>query len=366
MGLNGAFLTGDLFNLFVFFEVLLAASYGLVLYGAGIVRVKAGLAYIAINLTASSLFLIGVSLIYGVTGTLNMADLAQRIPGRSRRRMDALLRGRRRDPCDRVPGQGRHVAPELLASHHLCGRQRAGRGGFRHHDQGRHLCDPASVDAAFRRGRGRVRGVWPANGCCMAASPRSRSEPSACWPRRASRGLPVSACWCRPAHCSRRSGPGKPCVDVGGAVLSRHLDALIAAFFLLIELVERLRDPGADVLAVTMELYGDIDEDDLAEEQEVGIAIPATIAILGGSFVGCALLLAGLPPLSGFIAKFAHAHRHAQCRTVRRSRTSTVTPSAWVLCGSSCCRGSRLLIAMTRTGISTFWARMETPSRASG
>ena len=80
MGINGAFLTGDLFNLFVFFEVLLAASYGLLLHGSGIARVKAGLQYIAVNLAASLLFLIGVSLIYGVTGTLNMADLAARVP----------------------------------------------------------------------------------------------------------------------------------------------------------------------------------------------------------------------------------------------------------------------------------------------
>ena len=80
MGLNGAFLTGDLFNLFVFFEVLLAASYGLLLHGSGRARVQAGLHYIAINLLASSLFLIGVSMLYGVTGTLNMADLAQKIP----------------------------------------------------------------------------------------------------------------------------------------------------------------------------------------------------------------------------------------------------------------------------------------------
>ena len=80
MGLNGAFLTGDLFNLFVFFEVLLAASYGLLLHGSGGARVQAGLHYIAINLLASSLFLIGVSMLYGVTGTLNMADLAQKIP----------------------------------------------------------------------------------------------------------------------------------------------------------------------------------------------------------------------------------------------------------------------------------------------
>ena len=80
MGLNGTFLTGDLFNLFVFFEVMLAASYGLVLHGPAALRVRAGLHYIAVNLTASLLFLVGVSAIYGVAGTLNMADLARRIP----------------------------------------------------------------------------------------------------------------------------------------------------------------------------------------------------------------------------------------------------------------------------------------------
>ena len=68
MGVNGAFLTGDLFNLFVFFEVLLAASYGLVLHGSGALRVKAGLHYITVNLAASLLFLIGVSLIYARDG----------------------------------------------------------------------------------------------------------------------------------------------------------------------------------------------------------------------------------------------------------------------------------------------------------
>ena len=80
LGLNGAFLTGDIFNLFVFFEVMLAASYGLLLHGSGSLRVKSGLHYIAVNLAAALLFLIGVSLIYGSAGTLSMADLAARIP----------------------------------------------------------------------------------------------------------------------------------------------------------------------------------------------------------------------------------------------------------------------------------------------
>ncbi|HEU5074924.1 MAG TPA: proton-conducting transporter membrane subunit, partial [Polyangiaceae bacterium] len=79
MGLNGAFLTGDLFNLFVFFEVMLAASYGLQLHGSGRPRVSSGLHYIAVNLLASSLFLIGVAVLYGIVGTLSLADIAEKL-----------------------------------------------------------------------------------------------------------------------------------------------------------------------------------------------------------------------------------------------------------------------------------------------
>lgn len=76
MGLSGAFLTGDLFNLFVFFEVLLLASYALLIQGGGAARSRAGFHYVVLNLVGSLLFLIGVGILYGVTGTLNMADLA--------------------------------------------------------------------------------------------------------------------------------------------------------------------------------------------------------------------------------------------------------------------------------------------------
>jgi multicomponent K+:H+ antiporter subunit D len=78
-GLAGAFVTGDLFNLFVFFEVLLIASYALMLHGLGRDRLRVGLHYVVLNLAASALFLIGVALIYALTGTLNLADLAQRV-----------------------------------------------------------------------------------------------------------------------------------------------------------------------------------------------------------------------------------------------------------------------------------------------
>ncbi len=78
-GLNGAFLTGDLFNLFVFFEVLLIASYGLLLHGGGRERTRAGLHYVVLNLIGSTLFLFAVGTLYGVLGTLNMADLALKL-----------------------------------------------------------------------------------------------------------------------------------------------------------------------------------------------------------------------------------------------------------------------------------------------
>lgn len=78
-GLNGAFLTGDIFNLFVFFEVLLLASYGLLLHGFGAGRTRAGLHYVVVNLIGSTLFLFAVGALYGAVGTLNIADMAQKI-----------------------------------------------------------------------------------------------------------------------------------------------------------------------------------------------------------------------------------------------------------------------------------------------
>lgn len=91
MGINGAFLTGDLFNLFVFFEVLLIASYCLLMYGFGEKRLRASVHYVAINLTGSAVFLIAVSLLYSVTGTLNMAHLAE-VVARSAPEDIALIR----------------------------------------------------------------------------------------------------------------------------------------------------------------------------------------------------------------------------------------------------------------------------------
>jgi len=97
MGILGAFLTGDLFNLFVFFEVLLIASYGLMIHSGGDVRLRAGVQYVLFNLIGSTLFLFALGALYAQTGTLNMADLAERV---------ALI-----DPADTV---GIRMAAALL------------------------------------------------------------------------------------------------------------------------------------------------------------------------------------------------------------------------------------------------------------
>jgi multicomponent K+:H+ antiporter subunit D len=78
LGINGAFLTGDLFNLFVFFEVLLIASYALLSHGSRPERTSAAVHVAVINLLGSTLFLVAVGCLYAAAGTLNFADLAQR------------------------------------------------------------------------------------------------------------------------------------------------------------------------------------------------------------------------------------------------------------------------------------------------
>ncbi|MDD3992394.1 MAG: Na+/H+ antiporter subunit D [Desulfobacterales bacterium] len=77
----GAFLTGDLFNLYVWFEVMLMTSFGLLVLGQGRAQLDAGVKYVVINLVATLLFLTALGLVYGMTGTLNMADLHGKLSG---------------------------------------------------------------------------------------------------------------------------------------------------------------------------------------------------------------------------------------------------------------------------------------------
>ena len=81
MGVNMSFLTGDLFNLFVSFEVMLIASYGLLLIGGTLPQLREGFKYVVVNLVASAIFVAAAGLAYGLFGTLNLADIAARLQG---------------------------------------------------------------------------------------------------------------------------------------------------------------------------------------------------------------------------------------------------------------------------------------------
>jgi multicomponent Na+:H+ antiporter subunit D len=81
MGVNMSFLSGDLFNLFVAFEVMLIASYGLLLIGGELPQLREGFKYVVINLTVSTVFVLAAGLAYGLLGTLNLADMARLLAG---------------------------------------------------------------------------------------------------------------------------------------------------------------------------------------------------------------------------------------------------------------------------------------------
>ena len=84
-GVVGAFITGDLFNLYVWFEVMLIASFGLLVLGGRPEQIDGGVKYVALNLVSTIMFLTGIGLLYGMTGTLNMADLASAVDNADQR-----------------------------------------------------------------------------------------------------------------------------------------------------------------------------------------------------------------------------------------------------------------------------------------
>lgn len=79
MGLLGVFLTGDIFNLYVWFEIVIISSFVLLTLGGKKMQMEGAIKYVSINMLASSIFLTAIGILYGITGTLNMADLAVKI-----------------------------------------------------------------------------------------------------------------------------------------------------------------------------------------------------------------------------------------------------------------------------------------------
>ncbi|WP_322846801.1 monovalent cation/H+ antiporter subunit D [Pseudomonas sp. B33.4] len=367
MGLYGAFLTADLFNLFVFFEVLLAASYGLLLHGSGRARVSSGLHYISINLLASSLFLIGAALIYGVTGTLNMADLALKIP--------------------LVPEADRgllHAGAGILAVAFLA---KAGMWPLNFWLVPAYSSASAPVAAmfaimtkvgvytllrlwtllfsgqagasAFFGGDWLIYGGMATMACAaLAILAAQRLERMASLSILVSAGILLSAV-----------GFAQP--NLIGAALFYLVSSTLAlsALFLLAELIERSRSANEIPLEDESELLPRPQESlqppkgiNLDDEQKavVGQVIPWTMAFLGLSFIACALLIIGMPPLSGFIGKLSLIG--ALLNPLGLGTGAPISNAAWALLALLILSGLASLMAFSRLGIQRFWTPEERPS----
>ena len=348
MGLNGAFLTGDLFNLFVFFEVLLAASYGLLLHGSGVARVSAGLQYIAVNLVASFLLLISIALIYGVTGTLNLADLAQRaghLAGADRMLFEAgaailgvaFLVKAGAWPLNfwLVKGYGSAGAPiaamfSIMTKVGIYALLRIGS-----------LLLPSGAPAAFSLDWMFAAGLATLlfGGLGLLATQQLEKMVGYC--------VIVSA-------GTLLTALGMPGVTLTGPALFYLISSVLTtgAFFMLAELIERTRSFGANVLAVTLDAF-DLDDPTSVNRSDdvVGVAIPAAMAFLGLAFISCALLVTGLPPLSGFVAKLS-----LLSAAVSAANESALPMDAWILVAAVLVSGLAGLIGLGRTGIRVFWA----------
>ncbi|WP_248807292.1 monovalent cation/H+ antiporter subunit D [Pseudomonas sp. MWU13-2100] len=369
MGLYGAFLTADLFNLFVFFEVLLAASYGLVLHGSGRSRVSAGLHYIAINLLASSLFLIGAALIYGVTGTLNFADLALKIPLVAEADRGLL-----------------HAGAAILAVAFLA---KAGMWPLNFWLVPAYSAASAPVAAMFAimtkvgiytllrlwtllfsgeaGASAHFGGDWLIYGgmatiACAAVAilAAQRLERMASLSILVSAGILLSAI-----------GFAQPNLTAGALFYLVSSTLALSALFLLAELIERSRsanelplDEDIDPLPRPLESLQPRPGTNLDDEQKavVGQVIPWTMAFLGLSFIACALLIIGMPPLSGFIGKLSLLS--ALLNPKGLGIDAPISMEAWALLALLVLSGLASLLAFSRMGISRFWTPEERPSPA--
>lgn len=350
MGINGAFLTHDLFNLFVFFEVMLAASYGLVLHGYNAERIRASMQYIAINLAAALLFLLGTAMIYATTGTLNMADLAARVPRLGADEL-ALFKVGATVLCLAfltksamwplgfwLPTTYAAASPPVAVMLVLMTKVGAyvvlrlwllifsdGAGGAAGFGQ----------DALLAGGMATI--VFGAAGMLSTDTAG----------RMAGYGAIVSS-----GTLLAVIGYGQPSLVTAGIYYLIGSTIAVGAFLLLIELIDRIRTPRSAMLALTMEAFAV--EDTPAEP--VGRGVPAAMAFLSLAFAACALMIAGLPPLSGFVAKFGMFHALLNPQIDGAAAGSAIPAAGWTLMVLIILSGLIAVISMMRFGVRTFWA----------
>jgi len=375
MGLYGAFLTADLFNLFVFFEVMLSASYGLMLHGSGGQRVRAGLHYVAINLVASSFFLIGAAMIYGVTGTLNFADLAVKIP--------------------HIPEGDRgllHAGAAILATAFLAKAAMWPMNAWLEPAYSAAAAPVAGIFAIMTKvgvyamlrlwtlmfseqagPSAQFGGPWLVAGGLLTIAFGSLGMLGAKrLGRLASFSVLISS-----GSLLAAIGFGNPALTAGALYYLASSTLAVSAFFLLAELVERSRvaagsRPEGDTIPGVPDdadgvfepgestvdgLRMNLDED---EEALIGRAIPAAMAFLGLAFIACTLLLSGMPPLSGFVGKLAMLT--ALLDPVNDASASEVPRAGWTLVALLVVSGLVSLVALSRAGIRHFWAPQDRPA----
>lgn len=352
MGMNGAFLTHDLFNLFVFFEVMLAASYGLLLHGYNLKRLRAGMQFVVINLVASLLFLIGIALIYGAVGTLNMSDLALRLRdvqgdelalfkiGAGVLALAFLIKSAMWPMGFWLPTTYAAACPPVAAMLALMTKV----GVYALLRIGLLALGEDSAAAGFGMSvlfwGGVITVVFGAAGMIATDD----------YGRLAGYAAIISS-----GTLLLLLGLGEPALIAPALFYLVSSTLAIAALMLLIELIERCRNPIDAMLAITMEAFG-FEEN---PAQPVGVGIPASLALLALAFFSCALVITGLPPLSGFVAKFSMFHALLGLS----GPGSSASLQHLLVMGLLLLAGLAAIIALMRNGVRSFWASGAVPAR---
>ncbi|HZH08511.1 MAG TPA: monovalent cation/H+ antiporter subunit D, partial [Lautropia sp.] len=342
-------------------------SYGLLLHASGTARVRAGLHYIAINLIGSSFFLIGVALIYGVTGTLNMADLATKVAGVAEADRGLL-----------------HAGAGILAIAFLT---KAAMWPLNFWLAPAYSAAGAPVAALFsimtKVGVYAMLRIWTlmfagqagdsagfgmqaliVGGLATLSFGTLGLLASRQLGRLASYSVVVSS-----GALLAAIGFGQPALT-GGALYYLISSTLgVSALFLLIELIDRSRieawsEPvlGSDeaVFAAAGDRFAEGTNLDEAQQAVIGRVIPAAMAFLGLGFIACTLLITGMPPLSGFVGKFLMLSALLNPVGLGAPDVPAVGAGGWTLLALLILSGLAGVIALSRSGVRYFWSYPQT------